>query len=371
MISYGHQSINEKDIKAVSNTLKSEYLTQGPKIKAFEETLAKYCQAKYAVTTNSGTSALHIAYICANLKKGDEVITTPNTFVATTNMLLAVGAKPIFCDINPKTYNIDENKIESLVTKKTKAVVVVHFAGYPCNLDKIWKIAKKHKLIVIEDAAHALGSKYKNKPIGSGKSDITTLSFHPVKPITTGEGGALITNSEEIYNKAIKLRSHNIDKDENGFNVATALGYNYRMPDINAALGLSQMEKLDTFIKKRGELSKTYLKLINQKNIILPEYNLNNKYDSSWHIYVIRTKKPKHRLPLYNFLKQNNIGANFHYPPVYSHPLYKNIGYKNIKLPITDNYSKTAITIPLHQNLKKSDIKKISSIINNFFNNGN
>ncbi|MEK7173425.1 MAG: aminotransferase class I/II-fold pyridoxal phosphate-dependent enzyme, partial [Patescibacteria group bacterium] len=188
MIPYGHQSIDVGDIRAVAGVLKSDWLTQGPKVAEFEKALAKYCGAKFAVAVSSGTAALHLAYLVAGIGKGDEVITSPNTFVATTNMMLAVGAKPVFCDIRKDTYNIDETKIENLITPRTKAIVPVHFAGHPCEMDEILKIAKRNKLVVIEDACHALGAKYKNKKIGS-LSDMTVFSFHPVKVITTGEGG--------------------------------------------------------------------------------------------------------------------------------------------------------------------------------------
>ena len=196
MIPYGRQCIDKKDIAEVSKILGSDRITQGPKVEEFEKALAKYCNAKYALAVSSGTAALHLAYLAAGLKSGDEVITTPNTFVATTNMLIAVGAKPVFCDIRLDTYNIDENQIEKLITPQTKAIVPVHFAGQPCEMDKILKIAKKHKLLVIDDACHALGAKYKNKKIGS-IGNMSVFSFHPVKSITTGEGGAILTNNKK------------------------------------------------------------------------------------------------------------------------------------------------------------------------------
>ena len=215
MIPYGHQSINKKDIEAVVKVLKSDWLTQGPNVLEFEKALAKYCGAKYAVAVNNGTAALHLAYLTAGLKKGDEVITSPNTFAATANMMMAVGAKPVFCDIHPDTYNIDESKIENLITKKTRAIVPIHFAGQPCKMDEINRIAKKHKLIIIEDACHALGAKYKGKKIGACDfSDMAVFSFHPVKSIATGEGGVILTNDKKYYEKLILLRNHGIYKDK-------------------------------------------------------------------------------------------------------------------------------------------------------------
>jgi len=367
MIPYGHQYIDNQDIKSVLNVLKSDWLTQGPKILDFEKSLAKYCDAKYAVAVCNGTMALHLAYLVAGLSKLDEVITTPNTFVATTNMILAVGAKPVFCDIRNDTFNIDEAKIENFITKKTKAIVPVHFAGHPCEMEVIQKIAKRHKLIVIEDACHALGAQYKGSNIGSCKySDMTIFSFHPVKSITTAEGGAILTNNKNIYQKLLLLRSHGIEKDKKGFNVMTELGFNYRLSDISASLGLSQLKKLDSFIKKRHEVVRWYKKVLsNVKEIILPKELPRLK--SSWHIYVIITKRKKNRIPLYLYLKKHNIGVNFHYPCIYEHPYYKKNGFKKNRCLNAEIYSKTAITLPLHVLIKKEDIKFISKIIRSFF----
>jgi len=368
MISYGHQFIDKEDIGAVLAVLKSDWLTQGPKISEFEKALAKYCGAKFVVVCSSGTAALHLAYLAAGLKKGDEVITTPNTFVATANMILAVGAKPIFCDIRLDTYNIDEKQIKKLITKRTKAIVPVHFAGHPCEMEKISKIAKKRKLLVIEDACHALGAKYKGSKIGSCKySDMAVFSFHPVKSITTGEGGAIITNNEKYYKKLISLRSHGIHKDEKGKNVMTELGYNYRMTDIQAALGVSQLKKLDGFIKKRHSVVNNYKKgLKSVKSIILPQ-ELKNVY-SGWHIYVIRTVRSENRDTLAEFLKNNGVGVNFHYPCVYRHPYYKKNGYKDTKCQSAENYHATAITVPLYPALAQEDIKYIAGKIKSYFN---
>ncbi len=360
-IPYGKQNIDKNDINAVLKVLKSDFLTQGPKVLEFEQKLAKYCGVKYAIACNSGTSALYLAYLVAGLKAGDEVITTPNTFVATSNMLLAIGVKPVFCDIRLDTYNINEKKIEKLITKKTKAIVPVHFAGQPADMDKITRIAKKHKLLVIEDSCHALSAKYKNKKIGS-ISPMSVFSFHPVKNITTGEGGAITTNNKNYYQKILSLRSHGIKKDKKGFNIMTELGYNYRLTDIQAALGVSQLKRLDEFTKKRYQIINWYQKeLSNIKDIILPQ-ELPNLY-SSWHLYVIRAKNPKLRDKLFAYLKEENISVNFHYPAVYSHPYYQKIGYKNTKLPNMETYHNSAITLPLHTALTKKDIDYIASKI--------
>ena len=366
MIPYGRQSIDKKDIAAISAVLKSDWLTQGPKVLEFEKALAKYCGAKFAVVVSSGTAALHLAYLVAGIGKGDEVITTPNTFVATANMLLVVGAKPVFCDIRKDTFNIDEKKIEKLMTKKTKAVVPVHFAGQPCDMDAILKIAKKHKLLVIEDACHALSAEYKNKKIGS-IGDMTVFSFHPVKPITTGEGGAILTNNKDFYKKLIHLRSHGVTKNKKGFNVMTTFGYNYRLTDIQAALGISQLKKLNQFAHKRYRLVKLYEKyLSDNNNIILPREIPKNR--SAHHLYVIRTKNKRKKMPLYNFLKENGIGVNFHYPPIYSQLYYRQNGYQGVSLPNAELYNETAITLPLFADISEKEVEYVSEKINGFFN---
>lgn len=382
MIPYGSQFIDKNDINEVVKVLKSNYLTQGPKVEDFEKKLAKYCGAKYAVAVSNGTAALHLAYLAAGLKTGDEVITTPNTFVATANMLLVVGARPIFCDIRDDTYNIDVpmpvlqdrdpdshvgKKIEKLITKKTKAIIPVHFAGHPCEMNKIKIIAKKHKLLVIEDACPGLGAKYKNSKIGNCQySDMAVFSFHAVKSITTGEGGAVLTNNEKFYKKLIHLRSHGVVKDKKGKNVMTELGFNYRMTDIQAALGVSQLKKINKFIKKRHQVVKWYQEELGDlRNIILP-VELPDNY-SSWHIYVIRTVKKGDRDGLMKYLKDNNVGVNFHYPAVYSHPYYQKTGYKDVKLRNMDQYHNTCLTLPCHTKLTRNNIRYISALIKKYF----
>ncbi|MFA4941236.1 MAG: UDP-4-amino-4,6-dideoxy-N-acetyl-beta-L-altrosamine transaminase [Patescibacteria group bacterium] len=368
MIPYGHQTIDKEDLTGVAEVLKSDWLTQGPKVLEFENSLARYCGAKYAVAVCNGTAALHLAYLAAGLGKGDEVITTPNTFVATSNMMLAVGAKPVFCDIRLDTYNIDENKIEKLITAKTKAIVPVHFAGQPCEMREIKKIANKYKLTIIEDACHALGAKYRGKKIGSCQySDMAVFSFHPVKSITTGEGGAILTNNKKYYEKLISLRSHGIHKDEKGKNVMTELGYNYRITDIQASLGISQLKKLDEFVKSRREIIEWYKKeLKGVKEIILPQEIKENLSD--WHIYVIRTKNSKDRDGLSKYLKDSGVGVNFHYPSVYSHPFYRKNGFKNIKLENEEEYQNSCITLPCYPGLRKNEVKYVADIIKKYFN---
>src|SRR3989344_4941702 len=257
MIPYSRQSINEDDVKAVTDVLRSDWLTQGPSVATFEKALAEYCGAKFAVAVPNGTAALYIAYKAAGLTEGDEIITSPNTFVATSNMALMCGAKPVFCDIRSDTRNIDEAQIEALITKRTKAIAPVHFAGHPCEMDAILAIAKKRKLLVIDDACHAIGSKYHGKKIG-GLGDLSAFSFHPVKPITTGEGGAVLTNSEEYYKRMLIFRTHGITKDPKKtekigkwFYEMVELGFNNRITDIQCALGSSQLRRLPEFQAKR------------------------------------------------------------------------------------------------------------------------
>ncbi len=364
-IPYGRQSVDDNDIKAVVKVLRSDWLTQGPAVRQFEESLAKYCGAKYAVAVSNGTAALHLAYLAAGLSAGDEVITTPNTFVATTNMLLTIGAKPVFCDIRLDNYNLDETKIEELITPRTKAVVPVHFGGHPCDMTKILSIAKKHNLLVVEDACHALGASYKKKKVG-GIGDMTIFSFHPVKSITTGEGGAILTNNPDFYKKLAHLRTHGITKDSNGFNVMTALGYNYRITDIQTALGISQLKKLDKFVKTRQRVHDIYRKeLADVKEISIP--SMSNGIISSNHLFVIRTKDPAKRNPLAEFLKQNGVGVNFHYPTVYSHPYYRENGYHGLTLKNADIYHNSCITLPLYATLKTNQIKYVCDKIKEFF----
>lgn len=366
MIPYGRQNVDEDDIQAVVDTIKSGWITQGPKIREFEEALAEYCGTKYAVTVNSGTSALHIAYLAAGIGEGDEVITTPNTFAATSNMLLAVGAKPVFCDIRMDTYNIDETKIEDLITSKTKAIVPVDFAGHPCEMDTINEIAEKHGLVVIEDACHSLGANYHGKKVGK-LADMSMFSFHPVKSITTAEGGAILTDNEKYYNSLLSLRSHGISKNEEGTNVMTELGYNYRMNDILASLGESQLKKLDGFVKKRNEVVEEYEKNLNDVSEIVIPQTVSEDILSSWHLYIIRTKNPDERNYLRDYLRDKGVGVNFHYPAVYKHPYYQENGYKDVKLPNMDEYHETCITIPLHTHLTSEEIRFISDTIKEYF----
>ncbi len=376
MIPYGRQSIDKSDIKAVVEVLKSDWLSQGPKIGEFEKALADYCGSKYAVIFSSGTAALHAAYFAAGLRRGDEFITTPLTFVATANAGLYLGAKPVFADIG-EDLNLDPKAITAKITKKTKAIAVVDFAGRPAKLNQLKKIAKDRKLVLIEDGCHALGASYQGKKIGS-VSDLTVFSFHPVKSITTGEGGAALTDNPDYYEKLKNFRSHGIvknkEKMENpsgeDWNEMRSWGFNYRITDIQAALGISQLKKIGRFINARKKIAGTYSKALKNlsKYLELPLAD-SKDFSSAWHIYVVRLKgrlAGKHG-EVFKKLRQVGIGAQVHYLPVYLHPYYQSLGYKIGLCPKAEAYYDTAISLPIFPALKPSDqkfvIQKLTAII--------
>ena len=359
-IPYGRQCISEEDIQAVVDTLRSDYLTTGPKISEFEKVIADYTGAKYAVAVSNGTAALHIAYMAAGISEGDEVITSPITFVASANCSFYCGATPIFADIDLDTYNISSESIEKCITDKTKAIVAVHFSGQPCDMDRIREIADKHNLIVIEDAAHALGADYKSKKIGS-ISDMTTFSFHPVKHITTAEGGMVTTNNKELYEKLLLYRTHGITRDSElmskndgaWYYEQIDLGYNYRITDVQCALGISQMKRLDEFVSKRRELVARYNKAFENVDEIITPYQLEG-CNNSYHLYVIRLNTMD-RKEVFDKLRAAGIGVNVHYIPVHTQPYYKRY-YEENKMaqpecPNAIKYYNTAISLPLYPEL--------------------
>lgn len=360
MIPYGRQTIEEDDIQAVVDVLKSDYLTTGPKITEFEQKVADYVGVKYAVAVSNGTAALHAACFAAGIGEGDEVITTPLTFAASSNCVLYCGGTPVFADVDPRTYNIDPADIERKITPKTKAIIAVHLAGQPCDLDAIHKIAREHHLLVIEDGAHALGSVYKGKRIG-GLSDMTTFSFHPVKPITTGEGGMIVTNNEDLYKKLVMFRSHGITRDESlmkrndgpWFYQQLDLGYNYRITDIQCALGCSQMNKIDRFLARRKEIVKRYNEAFaNCENIVTP-YQL-PETESGWHLYIIQVKNCERR-DVFEKLRKAGIGVNVHYIPVYMHPYFQEHGYKEVHCKNAEEIYSHIISLPLYPSLTEKE----------------
>ena len=356
MIPYGRQTIEDDDINAVVEVLKSDYLTTGPKIAEFEKSVADYVGAKYAVAISNGTSALHAACFAAGIGPGDEVITTPITFAASSNCVLYCGGTPVFADIDPKTYNIDPDDIRKKITDKTKAIIAVHLAGQPCDMDEIHKIAKENNLIVIEDGAHALGSVYKGKKVGS-LSDMTTFSFHPVKPITTGEGGMIVTDNEEFYKKMVLFRSHGITRDKTmmtrndgpWFYQQFDLGFNYRITDIQCALGCSQMKKLDRFLAKRKEIVLRYNEAFADCENIVTPYQL-PETESGWHLYIVQVKNSD-RKQIFEALRDRGIGVNVHYIPVYMHPYYQEHGYKDVHCKNAEEVYSHIISLPLYPGL--------------------
>ena len=360
IIPYGHQWISADDIKEVVRVLKSDWLTQGPKIEEFEKAVAKYCGSKYAAAVSSGTAALHAAYFAAGLKKGDEVITTPLTFAATSNMLVFCGAKPVFADIERDTLNIDPSEIIKKINAKTKAIVIVDFAGNPCDFDKISKIAKDNNLLVIEDACHALGAEYKGKKIGSF-SDMTILSFHPVKHIATGEGGMILTNNKDFYEKIKIFRHHGAKKKpEKGgwYYEIKKPGFNYRITDMQCALGLSQLRKLNKFLQRRKEIAKTYNKAFkNIEKITLPVEK--NYAKSAWHIYPVQVKGTDRRRA-FDALSKQGVGVQVHYLPLHLQPFYqKEFDYKKGDFPLAEQYYERAITLPLFPKMTNKDIQYV------------
>ena len=356
MIPYGKQTIEQDDIQAVVDVLKSDFLTTGPKIAEFEQTVADYVGAKYAVAISNGTSALHAACFAAGIGPGDEVITTPLTFAASANCVLYCGGTPVFADVDPKTYNIDPDDIRRKITDRTKAIIAVHLAGQPCDMDAIHSIAREHGLIVIEDGAHALGSVYKGKKVGS-LSDMTTFSFHPVKPITTGEGGMIVTDNEDFYKKMVLFRSHGITRDDSmmtrndgpWFYQQFDLGYNYRITDIQCALGCSQMKKLDRFLALRKEIVAHYNEAFADCDNIITPYQLSDT-ESGWHLYIVQVKNCDRRQVFEN-MREKGIGVNVHYIPVYMHPYYQEHGYENVHCANAEEIYSHIISLPLYPGL--------------------
>lgn len=356
MIPYGKQTIEQDDIQAVVDVLKSDFLTTGPKIAEFEQTVADYVGAKYAVAISNGTSALHAACFAAGIEPGDEVITTPLTFAASANCVLYCGGTPVFADVDPKTYNIDPEDIRRKITDRTKAIIAVHLAGQPCDMDAIHSIAHEYGLIVIEDGAHALGSVYKGKKVGS-LSDMTTFSFHPVKPITTGEGGMIVTDNEEFYKKMALFRSHGITRDDSmmtrndgpWFYQQFDLGYNYRITDIQCALGCSQMKKLDRFLARRKEIVARYNEAFADCDNIITPYQLSDT-ESGWHLYIVQVKNCDRR-QVFEAMREKGIGVNVHYIPVYMHPYYQEHGYENVHCANAEEIYSHIISLPLYPGL--------------------
>lgn len=368
MIYYGRQDINQDDIEAVRAVLASDFLTQGPAIERFEQTVASYCRVKYAVAVCNATAALHIACRAAGLEPGDVLWTAPNTFVASANCGLYCGSDVDFVDIDAQTYNMSTQELEKKLAssaKKPKVLVPVHFSGQPCDMEQIHRLAKDHDITIVEDASHAIGAEYKGERVGSCKySDMTVFSFHPVKIITTGEGGMVLTNNPDLYEKLRLYRSHGITRDPNlmsnndgsWYYEQIDLGYNYRVTDMQAALGTSQMKRLPEFLQRRRYLAKRYNELLADLPLTLP-YQIEGT-NSSWHLYVAcfredasLTKKER----LFQEMKKHGITLNMHYIPVHLQPYYQNMGFVHGDFPVSEAYYEKAFTLPLYYGLSDEE----------------
>ena len=365
MIYYGHQHITEKDIQAVEKVLCSNYLTQGPVIESFEKKVANYCGAKYAVAVTNATSALHIACKAAGLGEGDVLWTSPITFTASANCGRYCGADVDFVDIDDKTYNISvaelQHKLETAL-QKPKVVIPVHLAGQSCDMEAIKALADEYGFKIIEDASHATGADYKNTKVGSCRySDMTVFSFHPVKIVTTGEGGIVLTNNKELYEKLKLYRSHGITRDSDlmtqeadgpWYYQQIELGFNYRMTDMQAALGCSQMDSLDEFVARRRYLVKRYNEKL--KNLPLRTPYQDEATNPSWHIYIIRvdfTKVKLSKKEIFARMRDSGIVLNLHYIPVHTQPYYQKLGFQKGDFPVSEKYYEEAITLPLYYDL--------------------
>ena len=370
---YGHQYIDDADIQAVVDVLKSDYLTCGPKITELEEKLCKLTGAKYAVVCSNGTTALHMACMAAGVEPGDEVITTPITFAASANCALYCGAKPVFADINEKTYNIDPEKVKEVTTDKTKAVVAVDFTGQSVELDKLMAHCKEHNLVLIEDGAHVIGTKYKGQPNGS-IADMTTFSFHPVKTVTGGEGGAVMTNNEEYYQKLLLARSHGITRDTalmeeephgGWYYEQVSLGYNYRMTDIQAGLLISQLDKLPMFSDRRKEIVAKY----NEAFLQIPEIQVQEEIpesDTTRHLYILRIRPEMltiNRREFFDALAAENIMCNVHYIPTYYFPHYQRLGYEKGLCPKAEKLYDEMMSLPLYYGMTDADVEDVIAAV--------
>ncbi len=381
MINYGKQTINQADIDSVIETLKSDWLTQGPKIAEFEEVFAKYCGSKYAVAVSNGTAALHLANLVLGTTTNSKVLTTPITFLATANSVIYAGGEPIFCDISKEFFTLDPDLIQDKIDQNPdlKGIITVHMGGVISNMEAIKKIADKNELWIIEDSCHALGANWKDSNgdihrVGDcSYSDISTFSFHPVKQITTGEGGAITTNDEDIYKQLLALRTHGMTKDPKiidqnhgeWYYEMHNLGYNYRITDFQAALGIEQLKKNNEWRIMRRELVSIYDEEFKSINEITPQKHPDKNLSYSYHLYIIQCEK---RLQLYNYLKENEINTQVHYIPIHLQPYFKeNYGYGLGDFPVAESYYDKALSLPLYPTLEKSQQRKIIALIKKFY----
>jgi len=382
MIPYGRQDITQADINSVIKVLQSDFLTQGPQVPKFEKVVSQYCNVKYALATNSATSALHLACLSLGLNNNDWLWTTSITFVASANCGLYCGAKVDFVDVNPATYNLCPEALKKKLIKAKelgklpKIVIPVHLCGQSCDMKSIYKLSKEYGFKIIEDASHAIGGKYLNEPIGNCKySDITVFSFHPVKIITTGEGGMALTNNNKLFKHMSLLRSHGITRDPSQMTKQAdgdwyyqqiELGYNYRMTDIQAALGVSQLKRLDDYVSRRHELSTRYNELLKDFPLVIP-YQHNDGY-SAFHLYIIRLKNKNKHKQVFEYLRKNGIGVNLHYIPVYHQPYYEAMGFKKGYCLEAENYYNEAISLPMYATLSEVEQDKVVAVLHKALN---
>ena len=379
-IPYGRQDINQQDIDAVISVLRGDWITQGPTIERFEQAVAAYCGVNYAVAVSSATAALHLACLALGLGAGDILWTSPNTFVASANCGLYCGADVDFVDIDPQTYNLSVTALEQKLSqaerdgKLPKVVVPVHLAGQSCQMDKIAALSEKYGFTVLEDASHAIGAKYQGSPVGNCQfSDMAVFSFHPVKIITTGEGGMVVTNRADLWEKLMRLRTHGITRnpelmqgESHGlwYYQQLELGFNYRMTDIQAALGASQVERLDEFVSRRRFLAARYNQLLSDFPLVLPWQHPDT--ESSWHLYIIRLKLDKiaktHR-QVFEDLRQAGIGVNLHYIPVHTQPYYQKLGFAWGDFPEAEAYYQEAISLPLYYGLSEENQNRVVAVL--------
>lgn len=379
-IPYGRQSIDESDIAAVTRVLHSDWLTQGPAVPAFEAALAARCEAKYAVAVSNATSALHIACTAAGLGPGDVLWTTPNTFVASANCARYCGADVDFVDIDRNTWCLDANALERKLVEAErsgrlpKVVIPVAFAGRSADMQAIKRLANRFDFLIIEDASHAVGARYCGRPVGCGDhAHMTVFSFHPVKIVTTGEGGAVLTNDATLHERLRSLRSHGITRDVSRmerecdgpwYYEMTELGYNYRMTDLQAALGLSQLDRLDTFLSRRRALAARYAVLLEGLPLVLPEYDALD--ESAWHLYVVRLKLDAIRFThrdVFERMRQAGIGVNLHYIPVHLQPYYRRLGFQPGQFPESEQYYREAISLPMYAALSDDEQVRVADTL--------
>ncbi len=375
-IPYGRQWVGAEEVRAVSKVLKSDYLTQGPKIVEFESALAKIVGAKYAVAVSNGTAALHLAALALGLKPGDEVISTPMSFIATSNAVLYAGAKPVFADIDAETQCIDPAEIRKKITRRTKAIFFTDFAGHPADLKEIAKIAAQHHLKVVEDACHSLGGSYQGAPIGSCEyAAMTIFSFHPVKHITTGEGGAIVTNDEELLVRLRDLRTHGVTRDPNKLFLKNEgpwyyemqdLGYNYRLTDMQAACGIEQLKKLKRFVARRRAIATKYYDAFRDLAGVLTPAEVRGARHA-YHLYVLRLDEPlaAKRKEIFEELLRRGIGVQVHYIPIPSQPYYRQRGYRAANCPRAQAYYRSAISLPMFPKMTDAQVAFVIKTVKN------